>query len=546
MDLESDYNDTDCITVNGTVLDYCGDGEVEYLCDDLAFTGSISAALFFLIFIFSVTGNGLLLCVLIRYEDLKKVTNIFVLNLACSDLVFTLTLPFWAVDQLSHWIFRDFACKFLMGAFFVGLYSSVILLTAMTVDRFATVVVQKWPSTSGRRQKCAVGACSVAWVVSILASLSDAINSQVEDRGEGTFTCGASSTLESTEVKIGYYLQVSLLFFLPCAIIIFCYSAILRTILHAVTRKKHRTVVVVLCIVVAFFMCWAPYNVLVLVLSLYEPQSCSAQEHLYFAFEICRLLAYSHCCMNPVLYMLSQKFRGHLVHLLRCGKAQRNEMEMQKSNDLNSGRMDNVTLSHYSDDYFYDYDDLNAAESVFGLFSIVSCSLIFCLSVPGNTFLLWVLLRERAWMTTADVLLLHLTVSALCFTVTLPFWGYYHLHGWIFGDLACKVIRGIFFLGLYSYMAFLTAVTLDHYASVVCALSTSTQFLALILSRKLSWVARLRAVKNVRPYVPPPRLCRAIFKGSKLPLKHDGYTPHRLWTIKLTFKQEAAFDDSTI
>ena len=42
------------------------------------------------------------------------------------------------------------------------------------------------------------------------------------------------------------------------------------------------------------------------------------------------------------------------------------------------------------------------------------------------------------------------------------------------------------------------------------------QFLAPILSRKPSWVARLCVVKNVRPSIPPPRLCRAIFKGSKV------------------------------
>lgn len=33
---------------------------------------------------------------------------------------------------------------------------------------------------------------------------------------------------------------------------------------------------------------------------------------------------------------------------------------------------------------------------------------------------------------------------------------------------------------------------------------------------KPSWVARLRAIQNVRPSVQPPRLCRAIFKGSKV------------------------------
>ncbi|XP_071375504.1 chemokine XC receptor 1 [Centroberyx affinis] len=312
-------------TINATVPDYYDGGEVEYLCEEEMYFGSINAAFFFLIFIFSVIGNGLLLCVLFCYEDKKKVTNLFVLNLACSDLVFTLTLPFWAIDFLSHWVFGDFACKFLIAAYFVGLYSSVILLTAMTVDRFATVVLQ-WPSSLVKRQRCAMGACALAWVISIAACLSDAINTKVEVHREDFFTCEAS-----TEDKLGYYLQVSLLFFLPFAIIVFCYSAILRTVLHAATRQKHRTVVVVLCIVVVFFMCWGPYNMLIFILSLYEPQDCNVRERLNLTFDIFRLLAYSHCCMNPMLYMLSQKFRRHLVCLLHCGNAKRKEREKEKS-----------------------------------------------------------------------------------------------------------------------------------------------------------------------------------------------------------------------
>uniref|UniRef100_UPI003AACA0D6 chemokine XC receptor 1 n=1 Tax=Centroberyx gerrardi TaxID=166262 RepID=UPI003AACA0D6 len=314
-------------TINGTVPDYYGDGELEYLCEEGMYFGSINAAFFFLIFIFSVTGNSLLLCVLFCYEDKKKVTNLFVLNLACSDLVFTLTLPFWAIYYLSHWVFGDFACKFLTAAYFVGLYSSIILLTAMTVDRFATVVLQ-WPSSPVKRQRCAMGACALAWVISIVACLSDAINTKVEVQGEDVFSCEASTI---TEDKLGYYLQVSLLFFLPFAIIVFCYSAILRTVLHAATRKKHRTVVVVLCIVVVFFICWGPYNMLIFRLSLYEPQDCYVRERLYLTFDICRLLAYSHCCMNPMLYMLSQKFRRHLVRLLHCENAKRKEREKEKS-----------------------------------------------------------------------------------------------------------------------------------------------------------------------------------------------------------------------
>ncbi|XP_030608405.1 chemokine XC receptor 1-like [Archocentrus centrarchus] len=303
---------------NFTTADDGVSDHVEYLCetDFPAITGPA----FILIFIISVIGNGLLLCVLFMYENLKSITNIFILNLACSDLIFTFTLPFWATDHLHHWVFGDFVCKFMTAAFFVGLYSSVILLTAMTVDRFITVVLHNWLSYLGRK-RCGIGTCVAAWVISISASLRDAMKVKVENWDDVNY-CE-----DSDDDKLGYYLQVSLLFFLPFAIITFCYSAILKTVLQALNRKKHRTVAVLLCIVAAFFICWGPYHILLLIKSLYRPKGCKAQERLDIAYHICEILAYSHCCMNPLLYTLSQKLRKHLLKLLRCENVCRKNRE---------------------------------------------------------------------------------------------------------------------------------------------------------------------------------------------------------------------------
>ncbi|XP_039670658.1 chemokine XC receptor 1-like [Perca fluviatilis] len=298
--------------------------DVGYLNDETFTINTITGAFFILIFIFSVMGNSLLLCVLVVYENLKNVTNLFILNLACSDLIFTVTLPFWAVYHLHHWIFGDFACKFMTLLYFLGFYSSIILLTAMTVDRFIIVVLHNWPSKPVRRQRCAMVACAAAWAISIAASVSDAIKVKAENRLQGS-TCEDHSDV--FDVKLGYYLQVSLLFFLPFAIVVFCYSAILKTVLQATNRKRHRTVVVVLCIVAAFFICWGPYNILLFICSLYEPECFNEEEHFDIAYGICRILAYSHCCMNPLVYMLSQKLRRYLLDFLRCEKARRKNSE---------------------------------------------------------------------------------------------------------------------------------------------------------------------------------------------------------------------------
>ncbi|XP_054452500.1 chemokine XC receptor 1-like isoform X1 [Anoplopoma fimbria] len=309
-------------TVSGGLVETTDD--VVYLCDEMFNFETISGVSQILIFIFSVTGNCLLLLVLVTQENLRNVTNLFVLNLACSDLIFTVTLPFWAVHQLHHWIFGEFTCKLMIAAYIVGLYSSIILLTAMTVDRFIIVVLHNMPSYSVRRQRFAIVACVAAWVISTAASLSDAIKVKVEDSGGISF-CEVLS--DEHDVKLGYYLQVSLLFFLPLAIIVFCYSAILKTVLQASNRKTSRTVVLVLCIVAAFFICWGPHSILLFIGTLYEPKDCNAQERLEIAFSICHILAYSHCCMNPLLYMHSKKMRKHLLDFLCCEKAKKKKRE---------------------------------------------------------------------------------------------------------------------------------------------------------------------------------------------------------------------------
>lgn len=280
---------------------------------------TVSGALFILIFVCSIIGNVLLLLVLLVYESFKNVTNLFVLNLACSDLVFTVTLPFWAVSFLHHWIFSDFTCKFLTALHFIGLYSSVILLTAISVDRFVTVVLH-WPKNPRKRWRCAVFSCAAAWVISMGASVIDAIKVHVVTQGHMS-RCEDMS--ESSENNLGYYLQASLLFFLPLAIIVFCYSAIIKTVLQTSNRTMHRAVVVVLCIITAFLVCWGPYNILLLILPQLEPTT----EEGYIAYTFFRILAYAHCCLNPMLYMLSQKLRRHVLNLLHCRYGQRKMRE---------------------------------------------------------------------------------------------------------------------------------------------------------------------------------------------------------------------------
>ncbi|KAM4551826.1 chemokine XC receptor 1-like [Odontesthes bonariensis] len=138
--------------------------------------------------------------------------------------------------------------------------------------------------------------------------------------------------------------------------------------------------------------------------------------------------------------------------------------------------------SDYNHDYYILHNDteIDMVEphvelAAFDIYETVCLTLIFCISMPGNSFLLWVLLREQAWRTTSGVLLLQLTLSNLCFTANMPFVASSALHGWIFGEWACGVMRGLCSLGFNSYLVILTAMTLNCYFTVVQPSCVSAQ-----------------------------------------------------------------------
>nr|XP_055057332.1 chemokine XC receptor 1-like [Misgurnus anguillicaudatus] len=263
------------------------------------------------IFCISIIGNGLLLFSLTCYENLKRPTNLFILCLALFDLLFTLTLPFWCVELLHHWVFGDVACKIMTGAYFVGIYGSIMLLTAMSLDRFAVVVVRGDWFTEDRRLWCSRAACAGAWIIGLIVSLRNLMASKAQTFFNGSF---CERTFTEDEI-VGYYTQLVLFFLVPFVLIVLCYTKILLTLMSTANRQKHKTVILLLCIVIAFFVVWGPYHILIVMMHYYDP--CKYYR-LYIAFVICRILAFSHCCMNPALYFLRAKFRPVVSRLLCC------------------------------------------------------------------------------------------------------------------------------------------------------------------------------------------------------------------------------------
>ncbi|XP_019752237.1 chemokine (C motif) receptor 1a, duplicate 1 [Hippocampus comes] len=283
--------------------------------------GSIVVPVFFsLVITLSLIGNLLVLVILALYENLKSLTNILILNLAVSDLVFTSGLPFWAIYHMWGWLFHAALCKIVTFVFFIGFYSSVLFLTVMTVYRYLTVVR---PLSDLRPKSTTVGVLVsiLLWIISIGAAVPSLLFSNIVSiphKDKPSLGCEYEDDLWAT---VGVS-QQNLFFLVALAVMAFCYCKILGRIARTRSHTKSRAVKLILCIVVAFFLGWVPYNVVIvlrlLANKLLPPfEDCDVSIQIDYAFYVCRLVAFSHCCLNPFFYALvGVKFRGHLKTML--------------------------------------------------------------------------------------------------------------------------------------------------------------------------------------------------------------------------------------
>lgn len=288
--------------------------------DVIKFGAVITPAFLWIVTLLSFFGNGLVLVILIKYEHLKSLTNIFILNLALSDLLFTCGLPFWASYHIHGWTFGEEACKAVIFIFYAGFYSSMIFLTIMTIHRYLAVVHPL--SDLGSKRLCYGSVTSSAvWIISFLAAVPALVKHEIEkDPNDNVEYCEYADK----QWKIGGTYQQNLLFLIALCVITFCYVKILRTLLRSRSHTRYRTVKLIFTIAVVFFLGWAPYNVLIFFKSLTDIGNispfteCQVSKVIDYAFYVCRLIAFSHCCLNPVFYVfVGVKFRSHLKKLLK-------------------------------------------------------------------------------------------------------------------------------------------------------------------------------------------------------------------------------------
>ncbi|XP_061586918.1 C-C chemokine receptor type 3-like [Cololabis saira] len=274
-------------------------------------------------FALSYLGNGLVLFILHKYEKLNTVTNIFLLNLVLSNILFASSLPFWAWYHLSEWIFGAALCKMVSSAYFIGFYSSILFLTLMTFDRYLAVV-HAVAAAKSRKRVYAIIASVVVWCISILASVKELVLQNVSKNPLTGLMCEetgySKSTLHNWRL-VSSYQQFLLFFLFPLIMVMYCYISITVRVLTTQLKERCRAIKLIFVIIFTFFVCWTPFNIVVLLrgikISQSSPEEDPCDDSLDYALYVTRNIAYLYCCISPVFYtFVGKKFQSHLKRLM--------------------------------------------------------------------------------------------------------------------------------------------------------------------------------------------------------------------------------------
>jgi len=160
--------------------------------------------LFGLITIVGLTGNGLVIYVIVTKRRMRTVTNLLLLNLAIADVCFVIVIPpFTAYMQATaSWPFGDVPCRLLHYLVNVTAYVTVYTLVLIAALRYATIV-HSTSTVRYRTRRNVMLAVGAIWVLMLLVN-SPILASYGVVREEGFVICDINAdNHRQVEIIIG-------------------------------------------------------------------------------------------------------------------------------------------------------------------------------------------------------------------------------------------------------------------------------------------------------------------------------------------------------
>uniref|UniRef100_A0A2R9C4I7 Neuropeptide FF receptor 1 n=1 Tax=Pan paniscus TaxID=9597 RepID=A0A2R9C4I7_PANPA len=288
-----------------------------------------------LIFLLCMVGNTLVCFIVLKNRHMRTVTNMFILNLAVSDLLVGIfCMPTTLVDNLiTGWPFDNATCKMSGLVQGMSVSASVFTLVAIAVERFRCIV---HPFREKLTLRKALVTIAVIWALALLIMCPSAVTLTVtreehhfmvdaRNRSYPLYSCWEAWP-EKGMRRVYTTVLFSHIYLAPLALIVVMYARIARKLCQApgpeaadrrASRRRARVVHMLVMVALFFTLSWLPLWALLLLID--YGQLSASQLHLVtvYAFPFAHWLAFFNSSANPIIYgdcpFISGKARGLLT-----------------------------------------------------------------------------------------------------------------------------------------------------------------------------------------------------------------------------------------
>ena len=286
-------------------------------------------AAYCVIMLVSVVGNSLVLAVVYRNENkrMRTISNYFIVNMSCSDLLITVCSIPIAITGLTvdkyiplGGTLGDVFCK--LGALLLGLSIEVSLLSlaVITVDRFLLVFFPHKRFITSKRALILIG---TIWLTGSIFIVPLAVQTTLHESRDFK---GCILSLPRNVVRAYFITCLVVFLVLPLTTMVIMYSSIVVRLFGQRTpgansavnqehsNKRNRKVLSMLVTIVTFvIVCWMPiWPVYIDCIITSATTACDSLMYL-------QVLAFANCALNPCAYVIfNENFRVAFYRILRA------------------------------------------------------------------------------------------------------------------------------------------------------------------------------------------------------------------------------------
>ncbi|CAI5691691.1 unnamed protein product [Oreochromis niloticus] len=201
-----------------------------------------------------------------------------------------------------------------------NMFCSVFLLAVISLDR---VLCVRQPILMKRRRTLfaarVVAVC--VWIIALLFSIPYFTFRKIYMDNNNQTKCKmvwVEKPKENKNTKVALYsTQFIFSFIFPFMVILICYILVGLGLRRTRLSGKSRPLRILVCLVIAFFLCWAPYQCLLLVDIVYNENKVVKKW-----YSITKSIAYFNSCVNLLLYFcmglkVKEGFRQKLMRVYK-------------------------------------------------------------------------------------------------------------------------------------------------------------------------------------------------------------------------------------